>query len=137
MLTTVTSPHNRGAQSTPWIMRQVLLACVPGLLRTPDREGRWRYAAAPVVTMLASGIYALKDGAPAGDPVVELAGFGLEDTHSTATNLQFNVDGWLYGANGSTTTGNVGVPGGVRTACGLMRSAAALTSSKVGIMAER
>ena len=60
--------------------------------------------------------YALKDGAPAGDPVVELAGFGLEDTHSTATNLQFNVDGWLYGANGSTTTGNVGVPGGVRTA---------------------
>jgi len=39
------------------------LACVPGLLRTPDREGRWRYAAAPVVTMLASGIYALKDGA--------------------------------------------------------------------------
>lgn len=60
--------------------------------------------------------YALKDGLPVGDPKVELAGFGLEDTHSTATSLQFNIDGWLYGANGSTTTGNVGVPGGNRTA---------------------
>lgn len=60
--------------------------------------------------------YALKDGLPVGDPTVELAGFGLEDTHSTATSLQFNIDGWLYGANGSTTTGNVGVPGGKRTA---------------------
>ena len=60
--------------------------------------------------------YALKDGRPVGDPKVELAGFGLEDTHSTATSLQFNIDGWLYGANGSTTTGNVGVPGGKRTA---------------------
>lgn len=60
--------------------------------------------------------YALRDGLPVGDPVVELAGFGLEDTHSTATSLQFNIDGWLYGANGSTTTGNVGVPGGKRTA---------------------
>ena len=60
--------------------------------------------------------YALRDGLPVGDPMVELAGFGLEDTHSTATSLQFNIDGWLYGANGSTTTGNVGVPGGKRTA---------------------
>ncbi|MFM8550549.1 MAG: dehydrogenase, partial [Verrucomicrobiota bacterium] len=60
--------------------------------------------------------YALKDGRPVGDPAVELAGFGLEDTHSTSTSLQFNIDGWLYGANGSTTTGNVGVPGGKRTA---------------------
>ena len=59
--------------------------------------------------------YEMKGGLPVGDPKVELAGFGLEDTHSTATNLQFNVDGWLYGANGSTTTGNVGVPGGPRT----------------------
>jgi putative membrane-bound dehydrogenase-like protein len=60
--------------------------------------------------------YALQDGRPVGDPAVELAGFGLEDTHSTATSLQFNIDGWLYGANGSTSTGNVGVPGGKRTA---------------------
>lgn len=59
--------------------------------------------------------YAMKDGLPVGDPAVELSGFGLEDTHSTATSLQFNIDGWLYGANGSTTTGNVGVPGGLRT----------------------
>ena len=59
--------------------------------------------------------YEMKGGLPVGDPKVELAGFGLEDTHSTATNLQFNIDGWLYGANGSTTTGNVGVPGGPRT----------------------
>lgn len=59
--------------------------------------------------------YAMKDGLPSGDPRVELSGFGLEDTHSTATNLQWNVDGWLYGVNGSTTTGDVGVPGGVRT----------------------
>lgn len=40
-------------------------------------------------------------------PEVELSGFGLEDTHSVATNLQWGMDGWLYGANGSTTTGNV------------------------------
>lgn len=47
------------------------------------------------------------DAKPDGDPVVELSGFGLEDTHSVATNLQWGMDGWLYGANGSTTTGNV------------------------------
>ncbi len=48
------------------------------------------------------------DGKPDSDtPEVELSGFGLEDTHSVATNLQWGMDGWLYGANGSTTTGNV------------------------------
>ncbi len=47
------------------------------------------------------------DTLPDGDPEVELSGFGLEDTHSVATNLQWGMDGWLYGANGSTTTGNV------------------------------
>lgn len=47
------------------------------------------------------------DAKPDGDPEVELSGFGLEDTHSVATNLQWGMDGWLYGANGSTTTGNV------------------------------
>jgi len=47
------------------------------------------------------------DGLPEGDPVVELSGFGLEDTHSVATSLMWGLDGWLYGANGSTTTGNV------------------------------
>lgn len=47
------------------------------------------------------------DGLPEGDPEVELSGFGLEDTHSVATSLQWGLDGWLYGANGSTTTGKV------------------------------
>jgi putative heme-binding domain-containing protein len=47
------------------------------------------------------------DAKPDADPEVELSGFGLEDTHSVATNLQWGMDGWLYGANGSTTTGNV------------------------------
>jgi putative membrane-bound dehydrogenase-like protein len=42
-----------------------------------------------------------------GDPVVHLSGFGLEDTHSVASSLTWGPDGWLYGANGSTTTGNV------------------------------
>lgn len=47
------------------------------------------------------------DARPDGDPEVELSGFGLEDTHSIASSLQWGMDGWLYGANGSTTTGNV------------------------------
>lgn len=51
--------------------------------------------------------YATRGGLPVGDPEVELSGFGLEDTHSTATSLKWGMDGWLYGANGSTTTGNV------------------------------
>jgi len=51
--------------------------------------------------------YATENGLPIGDPEVELSGFGLEDTHSTATSLKWGMDGWLYGANGSTTTGNV------------------------------
>ncbi|MBL9115609.1 MAG: c-type cytochrome [Verrucomicrobiaceae bacterium] len=47
------------------------------------------------------------DDVPDADPVVELSGFGLEDTHSVATSLQWGPDGWLYGATGSTTTGDV------------------------------
>ena len=47
------------------------------------------------------------DALPDGDPEVELSGFGIQDTHSVATSLQWGMDGWLYGANGSTTTGNV------------------------------
>ncbi len=47
------------------------------------------------------------DDIPDGDPSVELSGFGLEDTHSVASSLQWGPDGWLYGATGSTTTGNV------------------------------
>ena len=47
------------------------------------------------------------DDIPDGDPSVELSGFGLEDTHSVASSLQWGPDGWLYGATGSTTTGDV------------------------------
>ena len=48
-----------------------------------------------------------RDDVPDGDPVVQLSGFGLEDTHSVANSLTWGPDGWLYGANGSTTTANI------------------------------
>ena len=44
------------------------------------------------------------DDVPDADPEVHLSGFGLEDTHSVANSLEWGPDGWLYGANGSTTT---------------------------------
>ncbi|NBV86405.1 MAG: dehydrogenase, partial [Verrucomicrobia bacterium] len=47
------------------------------------------------------------DDVPDGDPEVRLSGFGLEDTHATANSLTWGPDGWLYGAQGSTTTSNV------------------------------
>lgn len=47
------------------------------------------------------------DDVPDGDPEVHLSGFGLEDTHSVANSLQWGPDGWIYGANGSTTTGTI------------------------------
>jgi putative heme-binding domain-containing protein len=47
------------------------------------------------------------DDVPDATPEVHLSGFGLEDTHSVASNLTWGPDGWLYGANGSTTTGDV------------------------------
>lgn len=58
----------------------------PYLLAYPDPEG---------------------DGIPNGEPVVHLEGFGLEDTHAVANSLTWGPDGWLYGAQGSTTTANV------------------------------
>jgi putative membrane-bound dehydrogenase-like protein len=48
-----------------------------------------------------------RDDLPDGPPEVHLSGFGLQDTHSVATSLHWGPDGWLYGANGSTTTGEV------------------------------
>lgn len=48
-----------------------------------------------------------KDDIPDGDPEVCLSGFGLEDTHAVANNLRWGPDGWLYGVQGSTTTGHV------------------------------
>lgn len=47
------------------------------------------------------------DDVPDSDPKVCLSGFGLEDTHSVANSLALGPDGWVYGAVGSTTTGNV------------------------------
>jgi putative heme-binding domain-containing protein len=47
------------------------------------------------------------DDIPDRDPDVVLSGFGLEDTHSVASSLKWGPDGWLYGANGSTTTGTI------------------------------
>ncbi|MCP4787588.1 MAG: c-type cytochrome [Fuerstiella sp.] len=47
------------------------------------------------------------DDIPDGDPQVHLSGFGLEDTHSVANSLSWGPDGWLYGANGSTTTATI------------------------------
>jgi putative heme-binding domain-containing protein len=51
------------------------------------------------------------DDVPDGDPVVHLAGFGLEDTHSVTNSLRWGPDGWLYGAQGSTVSGHVLRPG--------------------------
>lgn len=46
-----------------------------------------------------------------GPPVVHLEGFGLEDTHSVVNNLTMGPDGWIYGAQGSTVSGAIKVPG--------------------------
>ena len=51
------------------------------------------------------------DDVPDMPPVVALAGFGLEDTHSVANSLRVGPDGWLYGASGSTVTGDIVRPG--------------------------
>jgi putative membrane-bound dehydrogenase-like protein len=48
-----------------------------------------------------------QDDVPDRDPTVHLEGFGLEDSHSIASNLKFGPDGWLYAAQGSTVTGNI------------------------------
>lgn len=48
-----------------------------------------------------------QDDIPDRSPEVHLAGFGIQDTHSVANSLLWGPDGWLYGANGSTTGGTV------------------------------
>ncbi|MEM9645181.1 MAG: dehydrogenase, partial [Planctomycetota bacterium] len=48
-----------------------------------------------------------EDDIPDAAPEVHLSGFGLQDTHSVANSLTWGPDGWLYGANGSTTAGVV------------------------------
>jgi putative membrane-bound dehydrogenase-like protein len=67
-----------------WVMH------TPYLLFYPDRDG---------------------DDVPDGPPTVHLAGFGLEDTHSVANGLVWGPDGWIYGAQGSTTSSRVMRPG--------------------------
>lgn len=52
-----------------------------------------------------------RDDVPDGDPVVHLAGFGLEDLHAVANGLTWGPDGWLYGYEGSTTTSTITRPG--------------------------
>ena len=51
------------------------------------------------------------DDHPDGPPQVHLRGFGIEDSHSLANSLCWGPDGWLYGANGSTTSLRVTVDG--------------------------
>ncbi len=51
------------------------------------------------------------DDVPDGPPVVHLQGFGMEDSHSVANGLVWGMDGWLYGAQGSTTSCHVTRPG--------------------------
>ena len=67
-----------------WIMQ------TPYLLFFPDADG---------------------DDVPDGPPEVRLEGFGFEDTHSVANGLVWGPDGWLYGAQGSTTSCRVRRPG--------------------------
>ena len=57
--------------------------------------------------------YADADGndVPDGDPVVHLAGFGLQDTHATANSLTWGPDGWIYGGQGSSTSSRITRPG--------------------------
>ena len=52
-----------------------------------------------------------RDDVPDADPVVHLAGFGLEDTHSAANSLRWGPDGWLWGVQGSGVTAKVSRPG--------------------------
>jgi putative membrane-bound dehydrogenase-like protein len=65
----------------------VYVGQAPYLLFYPDRDG---------------------DDVPDGDPEVLLRGFGLEDAHAVINSLQWGPDGWLYGAQGSTVTADIG-----------------------------
>lgn len=47
------------------------------------------------------------DGIPDDAPEVHLEGFGIQDTHAAANSLRWGPDGWLYGAQGSTTTSSI------------------------------
>lgn len=72
------------AQGGVWVMNP------PYLLFYPDANG---------------------DDIPDGPPVVHLAGFGLEDTHSVGNGIILGPDGWIYGVHGSTSSSRVTRPG--------------------------
>jgi len=50
------------------------------------------------------------DDVPDGQPQVHLAGFRMEDSHAIANGLAWGPDGWLYGAQGSTSSCSVTRP---------------------------
>ena len=70
------------ATGVTWGRGRIWVLNPPFLLAYPDPDG---------------------DGIPDGKAVVQLKGFGLEDTHAIANSLRWGPDGWLYGAQGSTT----------------------------------
>lgn len=70
------------ATSVTWGRGKIWVLNPPFLLAYPDPDG---------------------DCIPDGKAVVHLTGFGLEDTHAVANSLRWGPDGWLYGAQGSTT----------------------------------
>ena len=47
------------------------------------------------------------DDIPDSKPTVHLQGFGLEDSHSIANSLVLGLDGWVYGAQGSTISASI------------------------------
>jgi hypothetical protein len=47
----------------------------------------------------------------AGEPEIELDGWGAQDTHETLNNFIWGPDGWLYGTHGIFTHSKVGKPG--------------------------
>ncbi len=74
------------ATAVTWGRQRIWVLNPPYLLAYPDPDG---------------------DGFPDGAPSVHLRGFGLEDTHAVANSLRWGPDGWLYGAQGSTTTATI------------------------------
>ncbi len=72
-----------------------------------DRDGVW-VLNPPYLLFYADANH---DDVPDGDPEVHLEGFGIEDSHSVASNLRWGPDGWLYASQGSTVTGDIRRPG--------------------------
>jgi len=73
-------------------MGGVWAMCPPQLLFIPDADG---------------------DDRPDSEPIVVLDGFelGASSHHNFANGLKWGPDGWLYGRNGISNDGHVGLPG--------------------------